>query len=317
MSEPDATRSAAAARSTFRRAIAALLLALVPACAGGPGRGALVFFSDRSGDGDVFAAPYVGSPLVPVARTTAKEGGPRYHAHRRRIVHQEFDDNNGVHLMHGPARLVSVNCEAAPVWSPTNDRYVYYQSVGGQEDLFLGDLATGDKDVPLTTGAPKDRYPAYSPDGSSIVFARETDEGTDLYRMTPLPTQEPERLTTIGRYCGHPSYSPDGRRIAFEMMVGKQTDIAVLDLKTKRVTIVVARPGNDIAPTWSLDGKWIAFGGVHPATDNWDVWEIELETGTLHRVTTSPAFDGAPVYAPTNIVPDPERAAAAALGLND
>jgi hypothetical protein len=43
------------------------------------------------------------------------------------------------------------------------------------------------------------------------------------------------------------------------------------------------------------------FGWEDPEAGNWDLWQVEVATGELRRLTTDPAFDGAPVYVPARI----------------
>lgn len=76
----------------------------------------------------------------------------------------------------------------------------------------------------------------------------------------------PVRLTegadfTVGAF----EFSPDGRRIAFDhrrdplITSGATADISVVDVESRRVAPVVARPGLDAGPVWSPDGQWLLF----------------------------------------------------------
>ena len=44
------------------------------------------------------------------------------------------------------------------------------------------------------------------------------------------------------------------------------------------------------------------FGGVSPSDGNWDVYEVEVGSGEILRLTTDPAFDGAPLYVPVSML---------------
>ena len=58
-------------------------------------------------------------------------------------------------------------------------------------------------------------------------------------------------VTLSGRDDSHPSWSPDGTRIAFDYFDGRRQQIAVLDLRSGRVTTV----GEGARPDWSPDGR--------------------------------------------------------------
>jgi gamma-glutamyltranspeptidase / glutathione hydrolase len=65
----------------------------------------------------------------------------------------------------------------------------------------------------LTSGVAWDREPAWSADGSSIVFASDRAGGSDLWRVRVGPAGaigEPERLTTSVEWEGEPTVARDG-----------------------------------------------------------------------------------------------------------
>lgn len=85
----------------------------------------------------------------------------------------------------------------------------------------------------LTRSPEPDHEPAWSPDGTKIVFrsgvaTQESDlyiiiaDGTNLVSFTPTPGT-PER---------GPAWSPDGSRIAFERVVNLASDLFVRILQT-------------------------------------------------------------------------------------
>lgn len=58
---------------------------------------------------------------------------------------------------------------------------------------------------------------------------------------------------------GNPQFSPDGRRLAFDLFDGVQADIWVYDLVDQSLSRLTHSPLVDVKPTWSADGKRIAF----------------------------------------------------------
>ncbi|MCR9246705.1 MAG: hypothetical protein NXI31_16855 [bacterium] len=287
--------------------LATVTAALAGACATPPG--VLVFASARSGAGDLYAEAKAGGELRRLVATPAAEGNPRYDAHSARLVHYRFGDDDAAVLYSGADRLGDDPAGgAAPAWCPTRPRIAFARSADGREDLWLMDWPAGTPRR-VTDDPALDRYPSWSPDGERLVFARKAargDGGWDLWTLAvDDPAAQPEQLTHDGVYVGHPSWSPCGRWIAFDRQNGEETDIARLDLRTDRLEFVCRRPGNDLVPAWSLDGRRLAFGGVDPATGDWDLYELSLSGFYLRRVTSAAGFDGAPAYVPAGLIASP------------
>jgi Tol biopolymer transport system component len=114
-----------------------------------------------------------------------------------------------------------------------------------------------------------DGFPAWSPDGTEIVFARETGGVRSLFRMKTDGGEE-TRLTRGPFDDIMPAWSPDGRMILFVRARAKrrklepgdvfaeyeETDIWSLDLDTGRESRLIERAAS---PAYAADGRTIAF----------------------------------------------------------
>ena len=113
--------------------------------------------------------------------------------------------------------------------------------------------------------------PQLSPDGSRVAFTRVTaDEKrtgyeTSIWTVATSGGEAPLRLTT-GKHDGQPRWSPDGRSIAFirggdkdDAGKPKPPQIALLSLAGGEARIITDLPKGAGNPTWSPDGKRIAF----------------------------------------------------------
>ena len=113
--------------------------------------------------------------------------------------------------------------------------------------------------------------PQLSPDGSRVAFTRVTvDEKrtgyeTSIWTVSTSGGEAPLRLTS-GKHDGQPRWSPDGKNIAFvrggdkdEAGKPKPSQIALLSLMGGEARIITDLPKGAGNPTWSPDGKRIAF----------------------------------------------------------
>jgi Tol biopolymer transport system component len=104
-------------------------------------------------------------------------------------------------------------------------------------------------------------HPSLSPDGKQIVFTALNQ----LWLMTI--GDKPHALTDDNFYKQQPSFSPDGKSIVYSSDKGGWECMYIMDLATKASRRVTSAVGSaEIAPSWSGDGKQIAFHDQDGAT---------------------------------------------------
>lgn len=124
--------------------------------------------------------------------------------------------------------------------------------------------------IPLTAYLGDELFPAFSPDGSQVVFSWSGDpetglQGLDLY-VKVIGTENLLRLThqPLSMY---PAWSPDGSQIAFSREYGKETGVYVVPALggAERRLITAHDPAAIRGPVhWSRDGKWITYTKMPP-----------------------------------------------------
>jgi len=102
----------------------------------------------------------------------------------------------------------------------------------------------------------------------------------------------------------NPSLSSDGEHLVFSMQAGHSWHLFMMNVDGSDLVQLTEGRSVDVQPTWSPDGKWVAFtsnrgdvGARHGNKGNWDVWMISSDGRNLTRLTTDKARDGAPEFA--------------------
>jgi len=125
----------------------------------------------------------------------------------------------------------------------------------------------GGGERPLASGGNFEYDASYSADGQWIVFTSERNGPANIYRMHPDGSAV-ERLTS-DNFDDAGSLSPDGSQLVYvSTRETGTTNLWVLDLKTRKsrnltggrdVQAAAGKMDGFFRPSWSPDGKWIAF----------------------------------------------------------
>ena len=138
--------------------------------------------------------------------------------------------------------------------------------------------------------------PAWSPDGSQIVFTSQRDNGDrEIYVMNADGSGQ-TRLTTSPGFDENPSWSPDGERIAFDSMRDGNLEIYVMNADGTKQTRVTNHPALDAIPSWSQDSKRIVFVSDRNAKAQRRLFVMNAD-GTNVRMLTRGALDMSPDWA--------------------
>jgi hypothetical protein len=116
----------------------------------------------------------------------------------------------------------------APRWSPAGDALVASRWLpGGALDIVRVDPATGEA-TPLTRDRAKDVEPAWTPDGSHVVFRSDRDGVSNLYAVR-VADGALFRVTNVLGGAFTPDVSRDGRAIAFASYGARGYDVHSMD----------------------------------------------------------------------------------------
>jgi Tol biopolymer transport system component/imidazolonepropionase-like amidohydrolase len=151
-----------------------------------------------------------------------------------------------------------------PMISP-DGKQIAFAAVG---DIYVAPVDGAAKPVNLTKDAALDTDPAWSPDGSQIVYSSDKDSEHLQLWIRDMRAGTSRKVTSLTTQPQGASWSPDGKRIVFFNVDGmwRVAEMSVLEVATGTVTKIhdsLAQPGT---PTWSPDGTRIALAEVAPYT---------------------------------------------------
>ncbi len=144
-------------------------------------------------------------------------------------------------------------------FSPRGDALAMTLAPEGNVDIYLLDPRTGEVRTRLTTAPGIDSSPSWSPDGDQIAFVSDRYGGPGIFVMAADGSgQRP--LPLPGSYNTSPDWSPDGSSIAYQSR-GESGRFSIwrYDLATGLATRLAGGPWDDEEPSFSPDGRLIAF----------------------------------------------------------
>jgi Tol biopolymer transport system component len=174
-----------------------------------------------------------------------------------------------------------------PSISP-DGKQIAFAAVG---DIYV--MPVGGAAVNITRDAALDTDPAWSPDGTSLVYSSDKDSEFLQLWIRDMKSGQSRKVTSLTTQPQGASFSPDGKRLVFFNVDGmwRVAEMSILDIESGRVTKIhdsLPQPG---APTWSPDGRRIALAGIAPMT-------VRFREGTNQVQTMSASGGDVKWYAP-------------------
>ncbi len=145
----------------------------------------------------------------------------------------------------------------------------------------------GSNVVRLTQSQGWSRFPAWSPDGSRIMFSsnRLQKSRMQLYSVSPDSALSfPVIITDIPSLSVNSHWSPDGAQIVFRSSRDGSQNIWKMNLDGSDPVNLTNTEGVEDEPAWSPDGTKIAFVRVHGRYTS-DIWVMDSD-GSNQRALT-------------------------------
>ena len=179
-------------------------------------------------------------------------------------------------------------------FSPDGSKIAVTLSKDGNPEIYVINASTGAIISRLTKDKAIDTSPAWSPSGKEIAFVSDRNGGPQIFVM-PASGGAARQVSFNGSYNTTPTWSPKaGKRIlAYTTRDGGNYDIVTLDLDTKQMTRVTQGEGTNEEPSFSPDGRAIAFSrsgqGIFVANADGTGKAVKIYSGSTTGVDWGPA----------------------------
>ncbi len=135
-----------------------------------------------------------------------------------------------------------------------------------------------------------------SPDGGSFAYVSDEYKHSDIF-IKGVNSKAVKQKTDNSGANEYPAFSPDGTKLAFASNRNGNWDIFILNVNGGKATRQITfGKENCIAPSWSHDGKKIAYNKLSASTHAWEIWIYNFENGSYSSLTNGVN----PLYSPVN-----------------
>jgi tricorn protease len=165
--------------------------------------------------------------------------------------------------------------------APNSRRIVF--SIHGE--VFTAPVEEGDLRQ-LTESPFRDRSVEYSPDGKWVAFVSDRSGREEIYVVSTDGAGDAQKITDLDELKFGYSWSPDSTQIAYTSSDNKLRVVNVASKQAKEIS--ASRYGQIGTPSWSPDGKWLAYSKPD-FTRTTDIF-ITPSTGGEERKVTFDSF---------------------------
>lgn len=187
----------------------------------------------------------------------------------------------------------------APEYSPNEQQLVFMHNspIKDINQIAIADQDGGnDGNIPQINGWD----PTWSPDGKKILFASDKNGTVQLYTVK-LDGSKLTKITNLPAIRGRSDWSSDGQYIVTYSGEAWHRELYIMNADGTNMHQLSPSGGNSQGPSFSPDGKWVAFTAYfdHYNDDNGcEIYIIRIDGTDLRRLTNNDYCDYQPRWGP-------------------
>lgn len=280
----------------------------------GGGVGQIAFASMRDGLPQIYLINIDGAGLQPVTNQPDGACQPAWSPDGQRLAFISPCRNN--RETYPGASLWLINADGSgldalptapggdfdPAWSPDGTRLAFTSLRDGRPQIYLmnGD---GSQVRNLSNTQAHDNQPSWSPAGNELLFSSRRGAPPAIWVMGDDGDSQRPFTRSNQRDNTHAQWSHDGSIVLFEQDIGGIPRLAAALYRDRGLNETrICTEGPRIAlpmaePTWSMDGKWIAFE-TWPSGGNHVIGLISASCANYALLTDEMSFSFDPAWRP-------------------
>ena len=182
----------------------------------------------------------------------------------------------------------------APEYSPDDSQIVFTRHIDAANQ-FIAVMNRDGSNVRNLTRAGDPRDPIWSPDGSQILYTAGTTSAYQIYVMN-TDGSEVKRITQMSGLRGRSDWSTDDLIATYAGNVDKH-DREIYLINADQSPQKITNGGDNLAPSFSPDGEWIAFMSYRDHfwdADGCEIYIMRKDGTDVRRLSTNDYCDYQP-----------------------
>lgn len=204
-------------------------------------------------------------------------------------------------LGNGVIQNISQNGSDSLSLSPDGQWLVFDGGIPPAQQSDIYKVKADGSEFTRLTNSPQGKYDvAWSPDGSSIIYAYSNKGLPSDLALISADGQTSRILTATKGSERYPAWSPDGVQIVYLYSENNQSpqELWIMDANGKNARQLEAVPFALGSIDWSPAGDWIAFVSGEKANECGDIYVIKPDGSDLSRLTNLSGCANAVVWSP-------------------
>jgi TolB protein len=243
------------------------------------------------------------SKIVYTLRKKAPDGSNKWISE---VFQSDYDGHNKKQLTNEGGYIVTPS--TFPKIEGIKNEYFFYVSYQtGQPKIYISNTYNPAFKKRLTSLRGNQFMPVLSPKGDRVAFVSDAGGRADLFLLAFDPNTGPlgkpyQIFSAPQATQASPTFSPNGNKIAFVSDKSGAPKIYVMDvpapgtkLSDLKLQLISKRNGESTAPSWSPDGKKIAYSSKIEGVRQ--IWVYDIETGKDRQVTNGGKHKENPTWA--------------------